>query len=210
MLPPPSLILSNYSCHPECSEGSLQNNNAKIPPSLRSLGMTKAGFTLIELSIVLVIIGLVVGGVLVGKDLIKAAQIRAQIAQIEQFNTAANTFKLKYGALPGDIKNTDAVAFGFSNAGSWRYNDGIIGYSVISLSCYNCRPHYPALGETNLFWVDLGNSGLINGKFTFNNGSTPPWNISGNPSNLSVSGDNVKFFLPPAKLGGDKYVFVWS
>ena len=35
----------------------------------------QAGFTLIELSIVLVIIGLIVGGVLVGQDLIKAAEI---------------------------------------------------------------------------------------------------------------------------------------
>ena len=41
------------------------------------------GFTLIELSIVLVIIGLIVGGVLVGQDLIRAAQVRATISQIE-------------------------------------------------------------------------------------------------------------------------------
>jgi prepilin-type N-terminal cleavage/methylation domain-containing protein len=46
------------------------------------------GFTLIEMSIVLVIIGLIVGGVLVGQDLIRAAYIRAQITQIEKFNTA--------------------------------------------------------------------------------------------------------------------------
>ena len=40
----------------------------------------QAGFTLIELSIVLVIIGLIVGGVLVGQDLIAAAQTRRQHA----------------------------------------------------------------------------------------------------------------------------------
>jgi prepilin-type N-terminal cleavage/methylation domain-containing protein len=55
------------------------------------------GFTLIELSIVLVIIALIVGGVLVGKDLISAAYVRAQITQIERFNTAVNTFYGKYG-----------------------------------------------------------------------------------------------------------------
>jgi prepilin-type N-terminal cleavage/methylation domain-containing protein len=42
------------------------------------------GFTLIELSIVLVVVGLIVGGVLVGQNLIKAAQTRAQLAQIEK------------------------------------------------------------------------------------------------------------------------------
>ena len=48
----------------------------------------KRGFTLIELSIVLVIIGLIVGGILVGQDLINAAAIRAQIAQVEKYQTA--------------------------------------------------------------------------------------------------------------------------
>ena len=51
------------------------------------------GFTLLELSIVLVIIGLIVGGVLVGQDMIKGAQIRATVAQLEKYNTAVNTFR---------------------------------------------------------------------------------------------------------------------
>ncbi len=61
------------------------------------------GFTLIELSIVLVIIGLIVGGVLVGQDLIKAAQIRATVSQIEKFDSAVNTFHGKYNGIPGDL-----------------------------------------------------------------------------------------------------------
>ena len=79
--------------------------------------LTKSGFTLIELSIVLVIIGLIVGGVLVGQDLIRAATVRAQISQIEKFNTAANTFFGKYGYLPGDIKDPEASNFGFAPRG---------------------------------------------------------------------------------------------
>src|ERR1700712_2724582 len=73
------------------------------------------GFTLIELSIVLVIIGLIVGGVLVGQDLVRAAAVRAQISQIEKYNTAVNTFYGKYGYLPGDIKDPDATRFGFAS-----------------------------------------------------------------------------------------------
>jgi len=60
------------------------------------------GFTLVELAIVLVIIGLIVGGVLVGQDLIKAAEIRATISQIEKLNTSVNAFRGKYNGLPGD------------------------------------------------------------------------------------------------------------
>src|ERR1017187_6744999 len=76
------------------------------------------GFTLIELSIVLVVIGLIVGGVLVGQDLIKAAQVRAEVTQLEKFNSAVNTFRVKYAYLPGDIPDPDASRFGFQARGS--------------------------------------------------------------------------------------------
>src|ERR1700722_13172793 len=75
------------------------------------------GFTLIELSIVLVIIGLIVGGVLVGQDLIKAAEVRAQISQIESYNTAVNTFRGKYSKIPGDMNVPPAEQFGFTDNG---------------------------------------------------------------------------------------------
>src|SRR5665213_289434 len=76
------------------------------------------GFTLIELSIVLVIIGLIVGGILVGQDLIKAAEVRAQISQIEKYNQAVNTFRAKFGGLPGDLPAVYANQFGFIPRGS--------------------------------------------------------------------------------------------
>src|SRR3954463_15618522 len=75
----------------------------------------KLGFTLIELSIVLVIIGLIVGGILVGQDLIKAAEIRATVGQIEKYNSAVNTFRTKYNGIPGDLSGSaggNASAFG--------------------------------------------------------------------------------------------------
>src|ERR1700753_1576823 len=88
----------------------------------------RQGFTLIELSIVLVIIGLIVGGILVGQDLIKAAEVRAQISQIEKFNTAVNTFRGKFGALPGDLPPAVANQYGFvvgaSCVGGWGQRDG--------------------------------------------------------------------------------------
>lgn len=71
----------------------------------------KKGFTLIELSIVLVIIGLIVGGVLVGTELIRNAEFRQISSDAEKYQTAANTFKLKYNCVAGDCIKAD-VFFG--------------------------------------------------------------------------------------------------
>ena len=116
----------------------------------------QSGFTLIELSIVLVIIGLIVGGVLVGQDLIKAATIRSQISQIEKYNQAANTFRLKFGGLPGDLQASTAVSVGFSTrAGSVGRGDGngLLEGSAAGSS--------NLCGETGMFWSDLMTAGLI-------------------------------------------------
>jgi len=119
----------------------------------------KAGFTLIELSIVLVIIGLIAGGVLVGQDLIHAAQIRASISQIEKYNAAVNTFRTKFNCLPGDCPN--ATDFGF-DAVSNGNGDGIIGLCTTSPTCTWSAPTADANSkETVNFWYHLSAAGLI-------------------------------------------------
>ena len=65
------------------------------------------------------IIGLIVGGVLVGRDLIAAAEVRAQITQIEKYQAAINTFKIKYNNyLPGDIPDPLASQMGLQARGT--------------------------------------------------------------------------------------------
>src|ERR1700753_1764982 len=85
------------------------------PNQIRNTLGNNKGFTLIELSIVLVIIGLIVGGILTGQDLIKSAEQRATLAQVEKYNTAVNTFRNKFGGIPGDLAYTTASNFGFFN-----------------------------------------------------------------------------------------------
>ena len=124
----------------------------------------QSGFTLIEMSIVLVIIGLIVGGVLVGRDLISAAAVRAQISQIEKYNLAVNTFREKYGYLPGDIPNPYAPQFGFASRG--QYTGEGDGNGTLEAIWKNADGgHYgsggAADGEVGMFWVDLSKAGLI-------------------------------------------------
>jgi prepilin-type N-terminal cleavage/methylation domain-containing protein len=162
------------------------------------------GFTLIELSIVLVIIGLLVGGVLVGQDLIRAAGVRATISQIEKYNTAVNTFRGKYGALPGDLNASTAAQFGFGARGSVEGEGD--GNGVIEGSqqpqCGMCA----GTGEVGMFWVDLTtanglNVNLIDGSFHTAT-SAPTWPI--------VTGAALDNWMPQAKLGGGNYIYVWS
>jgi prepilin-type N-terminal cleavage/methylation domain-containing protein len=82
-----------------------------------------SGFTLIELSIVLVIIGLIVGGILVGRDMVRSAEIRADVGEAEKINSAINAFKLKYNCLPGDCANATAL-FGIGPYGHINNGDG--------------------------------------------------------------------------------------
>ena len=162
----------------------------------------RSGFTLIELSIVLVIIGLIVGGVLVGQDLIRAAEVRSAIAQVEKLNTGVNTFRGKFNAIPGDMATSIATQFGFSNAScagtaGLRDGNGVLEGNAGSGSLLQ------AGGETGLFWNDISSSvagNLIDGSF-----STAT--CTGTPSPASTA---FTSYFPPSKLGRGAYLYVYA
>jgi hypothetical protein len=57
----------------------------------------------VEIAIVLVIIGLIIGGIMAGADMIKQAEMRALMKQIDSFNAATNTFIGKYSLPTGRL-----------------------------------------------------------------------------------------------------------
>jgi len=164
--------------------------------------LIRNGFTLIELSIVIVIIGLIAAGILVGTDLINAARIRAQISQIENMNSAVNTFRLKYNGLPGDLASHKAAAFGMTpRSGAARRGDG----NEKLQSCVSANRSTTNFGcEIAMFWNDLGYAGLIEGTYIFN------VDDFAGTSGLTVPSDRLAAYFPKAKFGGNNYVAIYS
>ena len=62
----------------------------------------QAGFTLIEIAIVLVIIGLLLGGVLKGQELINSARVKNLASDFKNTALFIYSYQDKYRALPGD------------------------------------------------------------------------------------------------------------
>jgi len=134
----------------------------------------KAGFTLIELSIVLVVIGLIVGGVLVGRDLIRAAELRKIITNVNSYNSAVMTFKSKYNSLPGDIPN--ATAFWPAKTGCINDYPTPQDYSTERVcngddnGIIGVDPHTSSqTQEIWAFWQHMALAGLIPGDYTGQN-----------------------------------------
>jgi prepilin-type N-terminal cleavage/methylation domain-containing protein len=134
------------------------------------LSQSQKGFTLIELSIVMVIIGLVIGGVLVGQDLIRGAEVRSLISQIDKYSAGINAFRLKYNSLPGDFNQSNLYINSACVAGN---GDGLIG-SVAGPSTVVGATTGPAItlaatvptAEHVEFWRQLSLLNLIEGSFT--------------------------------------------
>ena len=160
----------------------------------------RGGFTLIELSIVLVVIGLIIGAILVGRDLIEAAQVRSQISQIQKYNAAVNTFRIKFNCLPGDCAN--AADFGFIARGAYRgQGDGNGQIEGVQSNPPVFFGPFVFGGETEMFWVDLSTAGLIDAGLNNNQILAPP---------PAVSASAVGGYFPAAKIGQGNYVYVWS
>lgn len=162
-----------------------------MPPKehifIRTSTARNAGFTLIELSIVLIIIGLLIGGVLVGRTLIKAAEVRAQVSQFEKFDTAVKTFRLKYDGMPGDLLPATATQLGFSSHVSFGNNNQMLD------DANGAMPILIAWGEPYFFFIQLSQANLIEGTFTM-------------VANTYIIGNQ----FPPGKLGGGTIPFSLS
>ena len=117
---------------------------------MRHRNAQQAGFTLVEIAIVLVIIGLLLGGILKGQEMIVQAKIKNTISDYNGVLAAYNGYIDRYRALPGD------------DAQGNRWTGGIVGNgnSVIQ----NAYESQTADQESRLFWLHMRLAGFIPGQ----------------------------------------------
>src|SRR2546427_9262115 len=135
----------------------------------------EAGFTLVEIAIVLVIIGLLLGGILKGQEMITQAKIKNIVNDCNGVTVAVTSYQDRYRAIPGDDRNAStrwtvqAPASGNGDGVmAGKYNATVAG------------PGAPATTEeSNLFWQHLRIAGFVPGLTTGAGSGTQPTNAAG-------------------------------
>jgi prepilin-type N-terminal cleavage/methylation domain-containing protein len=124
----------------------------------------QAGFTLVEIAIVLVIIGLLLGGVLKGQELINQAKIKNLANDLNGLTAAIYSYQDRYRVLPGEDEQA-ATRWSITQT---VFRNGQYNAGDATTSSDFCA----AVGNNNestLFWQHLRGSGLIGGAVTDGN-----------------------------------------
>lgn len=156
------------------------------------------GFSLVELSLVLVILGLLVGGVLTGQNLIRAAELRSVTTEFQKYQTAVMTFRDRYMALPGDMRNATDFWGAMTNCGAASPSGtGTQTCSGNGDGRINQPSAASQTGEMFAVWRHLANAGLIEGSYSGIAGSLG--------TSHSIPGTNV----PASKLSNAGWTTLW-
>lgn len=114
----------------------------------------KAGFTLVEIAIVLVIIGVILGATLKGQEIIKNAKAKRLVNQQKEIIAAIMAYSDRYGYLPGD--DAAKTAHGWTTSHDGGANGNVSDYSAACLST-------DTTVESCLVWEHLRFANLISG-----------------------------------------------
>jgi len=168
-----------------------------------------AGFSLMEIAIVVVLISLLAGGFTVGQSMIRASQMRNAMGDVAKYTQAFNNFLAQYKSPPGDLLTAQNY-WGIDPAGCTNpqsstaaahtttcngNGDGHIGSGSIT-------PGGAQDYEVFRAWQQLSASGYLNGSTT-----SVFTGISGTGSTLgAIIGKNV----PAASIPGGGWTIMFQ
>lgn len=133
---------------------------------------TQAGFTLIELAIVLVIIGLLLGGVLKGQELINSAKVKNMANDFRNIQVYVYSYQDKFRALPGDDKAAVQHVTATTNGNGNGVIEGVWSATA---------------GESFNFWQHIRLAGLATGSTVTTDSTYSPTNAEGGPIGIQAA-----------------------
>lgn len=139
-----------------------------------------AGFTLVELAIVMLVIGLLIGGILKGQEMIKQGRIKATINQMKSYSAGFVSFQDKYGAMPGDMANATGRLPDCAVATQCFDGDGngLIGNPADPLDMAQAGFNGVPEVETAMFWRHMLLADFIGGVQPGIDPTDPAWNAT--------------------------------
>lgn len=125
---------------------------------------SRAGYTLVEMAVVITIISLLVGGVMVGQNMIRSSNIQAVVAGVETYRSAVMKFQDRFLELPGDFQTatTNWSGNGIANGNG----NGRIGGDDAAAPSLNNDCVASNWQEQWNVWVHLSKAGLIPGEYS--------------------------------------------
>jgi prepilin-type N-terminal cleavage/methylation domain-containing protein len=148
--------------------------HVKTPKTEKIMKSRQAGFTLVEIAIVLVIIGLLLGGVLKGQELINSAKVKNFATDFRNIPLFIYGYQDKYKALPGDHHTVTTAIGASATLATLPINSGNPGVACTNpsggLTCTGngvidgvWTSTAATTDETQLFWQHVRLAGLAAG-----------------------------------------------
>ena len=161
----------------------------------------QAGFTLVEIAIVLVIIGLLLGGVLKGQELIDNSKAKNAIKDLDGVAAAYYSYIDRFRQIPGDDGPVGTVQ---ARGSAWTTVTAGNANGVLAVASNQA---FTVNGESLPFWQHLKAAGFINGDPSETTTAILPRNAFGGligVTNIGITGsppgNKVCMSLVPGKI----------